>query len=122
MLRGLFTLLSVLSLLLCVGPCIVSYFAHHNTTTLIERDDFILLGGTKGFVAHSRFGRFEVPVAVFLILPLAWYVVRCRGQSIRRSRSSAGLCTQCGYDLRATPRKIGPHLDRCPECGVLQTR
>jgi len=45
--------------------------------------------------------------AAFLIAPLGWTCVLL----FKRSRSHRGLCSACGYDLRATP-------DRCPECGT----
>ena len=53
-------------------------------------------------------------------LSLAFYLLHCRAQYVRRRRISAGLCPSCGYDLRATtkdPQLGGPLLPRCPECG-----
>jgi hypothetical protein len=44
----------------------------------------------------------------FAILPAAWFLWRLAAW---RRQTSPGLCSNCGYDLRATP-------DRCPECGV----
>lgn len=45
--------------------------------------------------------------AITLATPTAWLI-----RHARKNRRTTGLCTACGYDLRATP-------DRCPECGAL---
>ena len=52
--------------------------------------------------------------AVALALPLIWARSTLRHRRERR-RARAGQCSQCGYDLRATP-------ERCPECGAVEQR
>jgi hypothetical protein len=50
--------------------------------------------------------------AAATVLPLGSLARHYRARRRRRRRARRGLCTACGYDVRATP-------DRCPECGVV---
>jgi hypothetical protein len=50
------------------------------------------------------------PAILFATSPALWLIRRSRGR--RRRRIAAGLCPNCGYDMRATPQ-------RCPECGYI---
>jgi hypothetical protein len=58
------------------------------------------------------------PIAAVLAVPVGWWMINIRRRRIGRRRRSAGLCPQCGYDLRATPTKGEALLNRCPECGT----
>ena len=55
---------------------------------------------------------------LFLPIPLAAAVFTFYGASrlrLERERRKLGLCIECGYDLRATPKQ-------CPECGRTSAR
>jgi hypothetical protein len=66
-----------------------------------------------GQTRRSHFSVSMVAVPLWLIALLAAVspaVWKLRRRRRSRHRLQAGCCSQCGYDLRATP-------DRCPECG-----
>ena len=66
------------------------------------------------FVLLPRWVDERVAAAGFLVTTLLLaspLTRRRRRDEVRRERQAAGLCPECGYDLRATP-------GRCPECGT----
>ncbi len=77
------------------------------------RSAWILSGWWKGNpnqVMWLTSVEFSYAFAVLLFaVPL---IIRALVRRRRRQRRAMNVCTNCGYDLRATP-------DRCPECGVV---
>jgi hypothetical protein len=81
-------------------------FAASPTSPLYQRLGF--LASTTGYDLLLVAPYWTVAL-VLTPLPLFWARATQRRLQ-RRSRRRHGLCTECGYDLRATP-------ERCPECG-----
>jgi hypothetical protein len=131
--RRVMSLLSLFSLVLCIGVSVMwfrtgpagdhwilaldlpqdpklhdSFTAQHNWTLVLARGWKISWETNNWKRWHHR--QLTLPyslvVCVLMILPLNWILQ----QWLQRRARQAGLCPTCGYDLRATPT-------RCPECG-----
>jgi hypothetical protein len=81
-------------------------FAASPTSPLYQRLGF--LASTTGYDLLFVAPYWSLALAL-TSLPLFWARVT-RRLLRRRSRRGRGLCTECGYDLRASPAT-------CPECG-----
>jgi hypothetical protein len=85
------------------------------------------LGSSRHVVPHFGFTQGRVIVGYMMLrldvrvisFPLWWVLSAVAffpmfrlAVALRRHKRLSGLCSSCGYDLRATP-------DRCPECGTI---
>jgi hypothetical protein len=64
-----------------------------------------------GAYSLSFLGTAGVLAVVTLLSAVTLTATLLRRPNVRAAREAAGLCTECGYDLRASE-------DRCPECNA----
>lgn len=117
--RKLFMALSALSLLLCLGLCLLSalrlpggrfYVPGQHRWFLQFGDDFISAVSLYRWpdrIVGAQFGTWIIAIAAG---PAAWAMA---GRLVRQrcKLPRKGICTSCGYDLRGNFSGI------CPECG-----
>jgi hypothetical protein len=74
---------------------------------------FLMRQSQNRLFGQKYWSVFPFDVFLYALLGIAAILFdrRLAKSEAQQSRTENGLCTTCGYDLRATP-------DRCPECGV----
>jgi hypothetical protein len=120
MLRRLFTILSALSLLLCVATGVLGLVSLTLDESTLEAARVPMTGVMAIRLApgelsvsgqRSSRGYRLGPIAAWsAVLPFLWLADRFVAGP--RPRFGRKQCQRCGYDLRATP-------GRCPECGTV---
>jgi hypothetical protein len=123
--RRVLNLVTALSLLLCVAACVLKVQTLSFRTNPGLYVEWSLAGGDRyhvradpeGVMAFKFGGNlFGLPQLVlpYWLLFIATAMLpgtRFSRWSRSRQKRPRGVCTECGYDLRATP-------ERCPECGT----
>jgi hypothetical protein len=112
MLRGLFTLVCALSLAVFVAALVAVYT--WDTPDLVRDNSggYTLVDPWVVGLMKSHHLAPSIVLPLSLLLPLAWRFERVFRQRRKKQSVDRCRCTNCGYDLRATP-------DRCPECGTI---